>query len=201
MYATGDSHSSHDDTWYSWAVSKYILRFDQWGAEGTTTQAGWGTAPGTFTTSGTKVANSDKLETGQGLASFYKDPFVQAGSGGHGWSHWNPDAEMFLTFKSISVPAYYKDDDNGVYTPSSTRDYHQYNYVHMVIDTGSANLENNITIGSSPGTYVGLAKTTVAGNGSNTVDVNIVGAVDTNQSGLIPGQLHYMNHYLSLIHI
>ena len=62
------------------------------------------------------------------------------------------------------------------------------------LKTGNANLETAASFGTDPGPYVGIAKTTVTGNGSNTVDINIVGSVDETQSGLLPGTTYYMNH-------
>ena len=108
--------------------------------------------------------------------------------------HWNPDYQGFVGFQRWYTPAVYKDNDNGQYTANSSKPYFSYNINVERLKTGNANLETAASFGTDPGPYIGLAKTTVTGNGSNTVDINIVGSVDENQSGLLPGTVYYLIH-------
>ena len=172
-----------------WSARKQVLRYDGWGGEGTTIQAQFGPSQNTQTGYGAVLHHS-----GDGaFAGLYKFA-IGYGLYGTALCHWNPDAQCFVNFVEWMTPAVYKDNDNGQYTATSTKPYAAMNMNVDIIKPGNANLETAINWGTDPGPYIGLAKTTVTGNGSNTVDINIIGSVDTNQSGLAPGKNIYINH-------
>ena len=174
------------DASLGYLVRSYTLRYDGWGGEGTTIQAQFGPSQNSQTGYGDEVHTLPatahyKFEIGYGQ---YSSTF----------SHWNPDYQGFVNFIEYYTPAVYKDNDNGTYTANSAKAYFANQLNVETIKAGNANLETTINWGGDPGPFVGLAKTTVTGNGSNTVDINIVGSVDENQSGLLPGTTYYMNH-------
>ena len=180
LYIGGGWGKTNDDT-YEWVSKKWVLSYD-----GTNPSTGQSSMPAFTSGQGTQLNITTteqkykfRIDYGQSSTALY---------------HWNPDYQGWVGFQKHYTPAVYKDNDNGQYTANSTKPYFDLNMNVERVKTGNANLETTINFGADPGPYVGLAKTTVTGNGSNTVDINIIGSVDENQSGLLPGTVYYLNH-------
>ena len=113
-------------------------------------------------------------------------------------NHWNQDRNMVVMMDNRYGAAIYKDNDNGQYTANSLKAYAENGVHYSVLNAGNANIETTPDWGADR-IYLGVAQATVTGNGSNQVTVNIVGNIDTNQSGLTVGAKYYMNEKGDLV--